>query len=189
MINEVKTLCVVVATLMFTTVSTIATAQDVITVNPYQDEYVIMVGTEYDGSSGKLFYIPSNKDGTFGGVSEVADIGYRAGAGIADFDNDGDLDFVAGARENGSSVSNFFLFENIGNGKFVKHLIASDIPCPERVATFAVADFNEDGFKDFVAPINLSGDIYLFTNNGDNTFAWSKLKPLSTGEAKEGDFP
>jgi hypothetical protein len=159
-----------------------------ITVNPYRNEYVIMVGTEYDQSSGKLLYIPINKDGTFGSVSEVADIGYRAGAGIADFDNDGDLDFVAGAREDSLPVANFYLFENIGNGNFVKRLIASNIPCPERVATFAVADFNEDGFKDFVAPINLSEDIYLFTNNGDNTYAWSKLTPLSTGEAKEGDF-
>jgi hypothetical protein len=159
-----------------------------ITVYPYSDEYVIMVGTEYDISSGKLFYIPSNKDGTFGSVSEVADIGYRAGAGIADFDNDGDLDFVAGAREDYSGVANFYLFKNGGNGNFVKYLIASDIPCLERVGTFAVADFNEDGFKDFVVPINLSYDIYLFTNNGANAFTVSKLEPLSPGAAKEGDF-
>jgi hypothetical protein len=188
MINIVKRVSVVVGALMFTAVSAIAIAQDVITVNPYQDEYLIMVGTEYDLSSGKLFYIPSNEDGTFGTVSVVADIGYRAGAGIADFDNDGNLDFVAGAREDYSGVANFYLFKNGGNGNFVKYLIASDIPCPERVGTFAVADFDENGFKDFVVPINLSYDIYLFTNNSDNTFAVSKLEPLSAGAAKEGDF-
>ena len=97
------------------------------------------------------------------------------------------MDFVAGAREDSSAVANFYLFKNGGNGNFVKQLIAS-IPGSNKVGTFAVADFDKDGFKDFVAPIYGSG-IYLFVNNGDNTFTWSLL-PLSVNplEAKEGDF-
>lgn len=171
-----------------------------ITVDPYSDEYVIMVGSAKDESTGKLFYIPIYPDGTFGSVSEVTDLGYRSGAGIADFDNDGDLDFVAGAiveRGPERSFADFYLFENIGNGNFAQLLIASHVDAGEyvnessdnRVGTFAVADFNGDGYKDFVVPIYRSDHIYLFTNNGGNTFTLSALSPLvNPFDAKEGDF-
>jgi len=163
-----------------------------ITVDPYQDEYVIMVGSGIDGSSGTLFYIPINPDGTFGTPSEVGDLGYRSGAGIADFDNDGDLDFVAGARGDTSATAHFYLFENIGNGNFRKKWIAS-VPAgglsDNKIGTFAVADYNGDGFNDFVAPIYRSNYIYLFTNNHDKTFAMSALPSLQDPfDAKEGDF-
>lgn len=72
------------------------------------DEYVILVGTAYDSSIGKLFYLPSNKNGTLGSVSYVGDLGYRSGAGIAAFNNDGYLDFVAGERSD--LISCKFLF-------------------------------------------------------------------------------
>ena len=160
-------------------------------VNPYSDEYVILVGTAYanDSSSGKLFYLPSNKDGTFGRVSYVGDLGYRSGAGIADFNNDGHLDFVAGAINDTSSLADFYLYQNVGNGNFIKSLIASNVPGSDKVGTFAVADFNNDGYKDFVAPIYGSSNIYLFTNNQNNTFTYSTLARLPNPvDAKAGDF-
>ena len=128
-----------------------------ITVNPYQDEFVIIAGSGKDQSNGKLFYIPINPDGTFGTPSEVGDLGYRSGAGIADFDNDGDLDFVAGAREDTSATAHIFIcLKTLATVIFSKRWIAS-VPAgrlsDNKVGTFAVADFNGDGFKDFVVPI------------------------------------
>ena len=46
-------------------VNVFISANPAVTINPYSDEYVIMVGTEYDGSSGKLFYIRSLSCPTF----------------------------------------------------------------------------------------------------------------------------
>jgi hypothetical protein len=151
------------------------------------------VGTAYDSSTGKLFYLPSNEDGTFGIVSYVGDLGYRSGAGIADFNNDGYLDFVAGARSDTSSVANFYLYNNTGGGNFTQSQIASNLDAgvlsDNKVGTFAVADFNGDGFQDFVAPIYQSNNIYLFINNQNNTFTHTSLSPLSNPfDAKAGDF-
>ena len=178
---------------MFAVVSPAIPTAETITVSPYSDEFVILVGTAYDSSTGKLFYLPSNKDGSFGNVSSVGDLGYRSGAGIADFNNDGYLDFVAGARSDTTTVANFYLYNNTGSGNFTQSLIANNLDAGElsdnKVGTFAVADFNNDGYKDFVAPIYKSSHIYLFTNNQNNTFTYSTLTPLSNPfDAKAGDF-
>ncbi|UCG55392.1 MAG: VCBS repeat-containing protein, partial [Dehalococcoidia bacterium] len=185
-----KTSKILILFLFLVVLTSTITPVSAVSVNPYQDEFVIMVGKGGSDPSGKLFYIPSNNDGTFGSVSYVDDLGFESGAGIADFDNDGDLDFVAGAWtiDDGLEVTNFYLYENVGLGDFVQRIIASDVEYKGGVVRFAVADYNRDGFKDFVAPTH-NGRVYLFTNNQDKTFTYSTLLPISNpASAKEGDF-
>lgn len=181
--------------LLFLALVSESRSQTLIQVDPYQEEYVIVVESQ---PGAKLFYIPSNSDGTFGSHSLVADIGFRAGAGVADFDNDDDLDFGAGARQAscaaGGACLSFYLFENLGGGTFEQRLVESDVPAGPLTnynvpTNFAIADFNEDGYEDFAVGVYQSSFVYLFSNNGDKTFSRSTLAPLAdTACAKAGDF-
>lgn len=140
----------------------------------------------------------NNHDGTFSDVTEAAGVkgeGYAMGAGVADYDNDGDPDlFVAGVNRN-------VLYRNEGNGKF------SDVTKPanllgvdaKRGKMWSVAaawlDYDNDGLLDlfvvnycqwhpeidpycgatgkrtYCFPDRYDGlPNQLFHNNGDGTF-------------------
>jgi len=172
-----------------------AEAGGFISVAPFADEYVI---ASENTPGGKIFYLPSNFDGTFGTPTFMTDIGLRSGTGIGDFDNDGDLDFVAGTRQSSCPLSgvcvSYYLFENLGGGNFDQKLIDMDVPGGATLidnvpAKMAIADYNEDGFNDFVSGVYRSDFVYLFTNNQDNTFSRSSLPTLpNPTDAKSGDF-
>lgn len=128
---------------------------------PFGAEYIV---TASEGSTS--YYFPSNGDGTFGSRSPILS-GLSDGAAIADFDNDGDFDFVIGA-----GFDTIFLYRNDGGGVFNPVTIASSVPTFFHTQMRA-ADFNKDGRMDFT-----SGSLWasggpqrVYLNQGGLSFA------------------
>lgn len=135
------------------------------------DEFVIATN-----DNGEIWYLQSNGDGTFANKTRIAAIGPPSGANvrgvaIADFDNDKKYDFVTG-DSNGA----IYLFKNTGVGTFSSTTVVSglNIGSTPYVMDFAVADFNGDGYYDFVVSGN-SNVIYVFTNNKNSTFNYTAI--------------
>lgn len=134
----------------------------------------IFTGVVSVDDPGRIYHAYSNLDGTFGGFRDIGvDIGGNARAiGLADFDNDGDMDFIAGAGNNTSNAS-YHYFENNGDATFTSHGVVFTV----REATtwamdVATGDFDGDGNADVIANGNAIG-ISLFRGNGDGTFTFA----------------
>lgn len=134
------------------------------------------------GDDGVLYYFSSYGNGTFGLMNEIGNarddgavISYVdfANIAIADFDNDNDFDFVAGT---GGGLKRIYLFTNDGNGNFNRTMIF-DQPCycVKFYQDFATADFDGDGYYDFVASGSPHGHIFVFINNQDQTFTLKSM--------------
>jgi len=135
---------------------------------------------------------------TFSNVTDETVITDEAGMGasVADFDNDGDLDwFVSSISEEGSTTrTGNRLYENTGNGIF------SDITTDAGVRTgywgwaSCAADFNNDGLLDIfhvngismgASAVYLDDPSRLFIANGDGTFT-EYSEPLGLVDHKQG---
>jgi chitodextrinase len=131
------------------------------------DEFIIVTS-----DNGEIWYLQSKGDGSFANRTKITTIGsYVKGAGIADFDNDKDFDFVAG-----DSTGKIYLFNNTGLGTFNFTTIASGLSfgTTSYCMDFAVEDFNNDGYYDFVVSGN-NNVIYIFTNNKNSTFNYTTI--------------
>jgi hypothetical protein len=131
------------------------------------DGWLDMVVTELVNSSGRYGIMYNNGDGTFNEtvVTYTVDPNYSAWGGVeaGDMNNDGLLDVVMG--------SSFFAVRvaiQNSDGTFqdttghTAHYYPSDVK---------IADFNGDGWNDFVVSTDTSnGYIYVFLNDGDGTF-------------------
>ncbi len=127
----------------------------------------LIMGTHDDYQQPFLQLLLNNGDGTFHDFSGCIPQNWpRAAPGaswidtmdIADFDNDGWLDFLS----KGAGVIPNTLYLGAGNGYFVDGSVC--IPKKTQYAVQAVADFNNDGWTDMV---HIEGtQIYLFLNRG-----------------------
>jgi len=81
-----------------------------------------------------------------------------------DVDGDGLLDLLA--TEHSFGFYHGGVYKNLGNGLFQK----LDIPVPVKANAGAWADFNNDGYIDFVVLSNDVGASGIYINQGDNTF-------------------
>ncbi len=153
------------------------------------DGFLDLLVTSFD--AGRHQFFRNRSDGTFERDTRPAAV-YRRVAGTPvydaeffDFDNDGFLDIVMAAGEDG-----LLLFRNDGPGTFTdltELLPASAVPAG--AAAVAVADYGEDGDLDiFVATFD--GGIRLLRNDGGNVnhFLTMKLVGLTTGSGKNNYF-
>ncbi len=128
--------------------------------------------TARDGGANVLYR--NNGDGTFMDVSEkagVADTGWTLDVGVADYDNDGDLDL---------HVANDFgpdkLYRNEGRGGFTDVSDKSLGVDTRKGMNSEFGDFNNDGWLDLYVT-NIMTKEYLkegnmlLRNNGDGSFA------------------
>jgi len=130
--------------------------------------------------TGQLRFFRNDGDGTFTDRTEAAGLlGITGGINMmqADYDNDGDLDFVllrgAWLYENGRHPNS--LLENQGDGTFVDVAFAAglgDVHYPTSTAGWG--DYDNDGDLDLFVGNETSAKIQapcqLFRNDGDGTF-------------------
>ena len=90
-----------------------------------------------------------------------------SGGAWLDYDKDGDWDLYLINCQGGKDVTNS-LFQNQGNGKFIK-ILESGLEDTGEGMSASVADYNNDGFPDVF--ITNYGDFKLFKNNQNNTFS------------------
>ena len=100
-----------------------------------------------------------------------------SGGAWFDYDRDGDWDLYLVNCQGDASIINA-LFENIGNGKFIRVKNSGAEDDGEGMAV-STADYNNDGYPDLL--ITNYGDFKLFRNNGDKTFSDVTLNSFPEG--------
>lgn len=117
----------------------------------------------------------NNGNGTYtevGAAAGVNDGSQSWSTAVEDFDNDGDMDFLI---SNVSDTNKFF--RNNGDGTFTDIYAATGISSDIGSWELQAADFNNDGFVDFL----WQNDKQLYLNNGDLTFTGYNLPLFSEG--------
>lgn len=115
--------------------------------------------------------------------------------GLADLDNDGDLDLVVsngGSSESQNGMPHILL--NDGRGEFrLTEWSASESPAPGSAASLAFADWNLDGWIDFVISNGygvreITGPVQLFQNRGSLTSEanWVRVATPRDHGSREG---
>ncbi|HIF27852.1 MAG TPA: VCBS repeat-containing protein, partial [Candidatus Marinimicrobia bacterium] len=90
-----------------------------------------------------------------------------SGGAWFDYDRDGDWDLYLVNCQGDANVTNA-LYENLGNGKFIRVENSGAEDDGEGMAV-AVADYNNDGYPDLL--VTNYGNFKLFQNKGDKTFS------------------
>ena len=127
----------------------------------------------------KLFW---NNKGTFEADTNAIEQVNNNGTFVADFDNDGFMDFIAGGYSDaaGKQVVNVFF----SNGDKTFTMLTLDHGCQD--GSLMVMDADNDGFQDiFVSGYGTDNGIFMFKNNGDRTFIFKSNSEI--GLADDGD--
>lgn len=134
------------------------------------DDFVIAI----DDAS-RIYFAESNYDGTFADYAYLDTLGgyYSRAVTINDFNNDGEMDFIAG-RGIGTTAW-FYLFINDGNNNFTRSDMVGTLSNANSYAMdMASGDFNNDGFMDFIANGNHS-TTGIFLGDGAGNFTKTEL--------------
>jgi hypothetical protein len=146
-------------------------------------------------SNGDATYMALNPDGTFSDQEDMQLslpllVARRSsGNGIGDFDNDGDLDYIAAYGMGGGDI---YIFPKSGPGnQFDGPVLVGTWSYGAFPGDMAVADFNGDGNLDFVLNYYLSPHCGLYLGDGDLGFKFILLAdttPLSSMSVDAADF-
>ncbi|MFH1642594.1 MAG: LamG-like jellyroll fold domain-containing protein, partial [Nanoarchaeota archaeon] len=139
------------------------------------------------------YYAYKNDNCSFGSLTTIeSGVEHNDGV-IADFDNDGDYDYIMTAGLDGAGGLDFMQNNGDESWSFTK----SDISTQRTDwGGYGVCDFDEDGYLDiatgFEQAANLNVDFYVLFNDGDGTFT-ETLKDATTsfGDSRAvgcGDF-
>ncbi|MCL7413099.1 MAG: FG-GAP-like repeat-containing protein, partial [ANME-2 cluster archaeon] len=140
------------------------------------DEFIIS-----GDDSARIYYKHSNKNGAFDGYVQIDDNAANTrGIAIADFDNDGDFDVVAG-----DSNGNLFLYSWTNVGTFSKSSISPAFTASSYTMDMATADFDEDGNMDLIVGGN-NRNLYLYTGDGTGSFTRTIITTTAPGTAGRG---
>ncbi|MBU2490462.1 MAG: PKD domain-containing protein, partial [Proteobacteria bacterium] len=115
---------------------------------------------------GYVFVMLGNGDGTFAApvnLGDFADDPY--GLAVADFDNDGMLDFVMNRGSNGDT----YIYWGNGNGTFTAGGYVASLDHNNH-GSFDAYDLNADGAVDIVASDYSGKHFYYYPGNGNGTF-------------------
>ena len=148
----------------------------------------------FTGNVGQDILFRNNADGTFTNMTEQ--MGVAGGnektldTGMADFDEDGDIDFVV------SYESGITLFSNLRQGRFENVGESSGLTALAGGGAFAVGDYNNDGFPDIFAPSSENNGYRLLQNDGEGFFTedvvsaalFNKLTALEVNDVTFFDF-
>lgn len=134
-------------------------------------------GAQYQGSVGVS---RNNGDGTFTPISAGGG-GYEDVLGLADMNNDGALDIVEAAYQ-GSGAQNVSIYINQGQSGFTR--IYSALGFVTEMNKVAIADLNNDGFRDIIVRENASGRLLAKLNNAGTTLGAT----IDTGISGDADF-
>ncbi|MDN5204310.1 FG-GAP-like repeat-containing protein [Fulvivirgaceae bacterium BMA10] len=123
------------------------------------------------GSVNRNKVFENQGDGTFSDVTEALDLEEihnfnTTGVITADFDNDGFTDLYFGTYLGDRS----YLFWNEDGKRFKEAAVSAGLDDMFMGTSFAVADYNLDGYLDLYAG-NYGGSDFLYKNNGDRTFS------------------
>ena len=132
------------------------------------DSFVDLFVANRDGEINFLYR--NNGDGTFSKVTEgeiVNDGGTSFGCSWADYDNDGDLDLFV-ANGGWMAAENNFLYQNNGDGTFLKITGGPVVSDRDRSYGGSWGDYDNDGDLDLFVTNNPRN--FLYQNNGDGTF-------------------
>ncbi|MCK5660860.1 MAG: VCBS repeat-containing protein, partial [Methanosarcinales archaeon] len=126
-------------------------------------DYDVVVGD----SNGNLYLHRWTGVGTFTKTSispAFPASSYTMDMATADFDEDGNMDFIVGGNHD-----DLYLYTGDGTGNFVQSTVTTNAPGTYGRGKDA-GDVNEDGHMDFIYAENSGGHIYAFYGNGDGTF-------------------
>ena len=158
-------------------------------VTQFSDDY----NTLYRNEGGRFFLDVSY----LAGLGEVSLPFVGWGTDFFDYDNDGDLDlFVANGHVypavddyplGTSYAQRNFLFENLGDGKFVEvgAKSGSGLALEKISRGAAFGDYDEDGDLDILI-LNLDDTPTLLRNDGGNQNNWLKISTIGTKSNRNG---
>jgi len=122
---------------------------DASTLDDYADTFIII-----PDDAGRINYASSNGDGTWADFRQIAQLsGAIRGATIADYDNDGVLDFLVGSPS--GNTTTFYLFINDGSDNFTNMgSVGTGSNANSYQMDMTAGDFNHDGNMDFLGNTN-----------------------------------
>ncbi|TRO54124.1 PKD domain-containing protein [Candidatus Bathyarchaeota archaeon] len=132
---------------------------------------------------GRVNYLPYTETGfTNLQYLTTAAYYYTYGNTMADFDNDGDYDYVQAVGYGINSPNNkVYLYEKTSPGlNFAAPIQVGVWTQGNYAMDMASADFNEDGWMDFILSHYMSSDSELYLNDHDKTFTRTIVPGSST---------